>query len=115
MNYLTLPDATELLKQIQSGERSAEGVVSEYLQRLETQHPRINAAVQVFRDQGPDEARSPRPCPLSGLPISVKETFGLAGGNSHGWLFADAPHPSQARRHDCAPPSRGGSNYYSPQ
>lgn len=79
MNYLTLPDATELLKQIQSGERSAEGVVSEYLQRLETQHPRINAAVQVFRDQALTEARSPRPGPLSGLPISVKETFGLAG------------------------------------
>lgn len=79
MNYLTLPDATELLKQIQSGERSAEGVVSEYLQRLETQHPRINAAVKIFRDAALAEARDPRPGPLSGLPISVKETFGLAG------------------------------------
>ncbi|MCL4869037.1 MAG: amidase [Anaerolineae bacterium] len=79
MNYLTLPDATTLLKQIQSGERSAEGVVSEYIQRLETQHPRINAAVKIFREEALAEARSPRPGPLSGLPISVKETFGLAG------------------------------------
>lgn len=79
MNYLTLPDATELLKQLQSGERSAEGVVNEYLQRLETQHPRINAAVQVFAEKALAEAQNPRPGPLSGLPISVKETFGLAG------------------------------------
>ncbi|MBK9051233.1 MAG: amidase [Chloroflexi bacterium] len=79
MNYLTLPDATELLKQIQSGERSAEGVVSEYLQRLETQHPRINAAVHIFREEALAQARTPQSGPLSGLPISVKETFGLAG------------------------------------
>lgn len=79
MTYLTLPDATELLKQLQSGERSAEGVVHEYLQRLETQHPRINAAVQVFAEKALAEAQNPRPGPLSGLPISVKETFGLAG------------------------------------
>lgn len=74
-----LPDATETLRQLQMGETDAETVVLSYLDRLEASQPQLNAATQIFREQALAEARRPRPGPLSGLPISVKETLGLAG------------------------------------
>lgn len=75
----SLPDATELLRQMRAGERSAESVVAEHLDRIERTQPSLNAAAAVLRDEALAEARAPRPGPLSGLPISVKETFGIAG------------------------------------
>lgn len=74
-----LPDATELRRQIGAGETTPLRIVSEYFTRLEQNHHRINAATQLFHDRALREARSPRPGPLSGIPISVKETFGLDG------------------------------------
>jgi Asp-tRNA(Asn)/Glu-tRNA(Gln) amidotransferase A subunit family amidase len=79
MPKLDLPDATALRQQMENGERTAESVVTEYLDRLEANHTRLNAAVKVFREQALAEARRPRPGPLSGIPISVKETVGIAG------------------------------------
>ncbi len=73
------PDASELLRQMQGGERTAVSIVEEHLQRLEANHARLNAAVHVFKDEALAEAKNPRPGPLSGLPISVKETIALAG------------------------------------
>ncbi|MBK8902192.1 MAG: hypothetical protein IPM53_13485 [Anaerolineaceae bacterium] len=72
-------DATELLRQMASGERTSAAIVAEYLERLEANHLRLNAAVHVFKDEALAEAKNPRPGPLSGLPISVKETLALAG------------------------------------
>ncbi|MCB8937908.1 MAG: amidase [Ardenticatenaceae bacterium] len=73
------PDATELLAQMQSGERTAVSIVTEHLERLEANHARLNAAVHVFKDAALAEAKNPRPGPLSGLPISIKETIGIGG------------------------------------
>ena len=74
-----LPDATELLRQIRSCERSSEEIVREHLDRIGEDHPRLNAAVQLFREEALAQARKPNPGPLSGLPITLKETFGIAG------------------------------------
>ncbi|WP_420644792.1 amidase [Candidatus Leptofilum sp.] len=79
MNKPIWPDATELLRQMQSGECTAVSIVTEHIDRLEANHARLNAAVHVFKDEALAEAHNPRPGPLSGLPISVKETIGLAG------------------------------------
>jgi Asp-tRNA(Asn)/Glu-tRNA(Gln) amidotransferase A subunit family amidase len=79
MPKLDLPDATALRQQMENGERTAESVVAEYLDRLEANHTRLNAAVKVFREEALAEARRPRPGPLSGIPISVKETVSIAG------------------------------------
>ncbi len=73
------PDATELLRQMKSGERSSEAIVREHLDRLDAEQPRLNGATQIFREQALAEARKPRPGPLSGLPITLKETYGIAG------------------------------------
>ena len=76
---LPLPDGTELLQQMQRGEYTAEQIVKEYLDRLGRNHPQLNAAVKVFREQALEEAENPRPGALSGLPVSIKETFGIRG------------------------------------
>ncbi len=73
------PDATELLRQLRGGERSPVEVVREQLDRLESIQPKLNAATQIFRERALEEAQAPRPGPLSGLPVTVKETYGLAG------------------------------------
>lgn len=73
------PDATALLASIREGQVTAEQVVSEHLERLEASHGILNAATRVFRSEALSEARHPRPGPLSGLPVSIKETFGIAG------------------------------------
>lgn len=73
------PDATELLEQMQRGERTAVSIVTEHIERLEANQARLNAAVHVFKDAALAEAKNPRPGPLSGLPISIKETIGIAG------------------------------------
>ena len=76
---LNLPDATDLLKQMKNGERTAVSVVEEHVERLEANHLRLNAAVHVFKEAALAEAQNPRPGPLSGLPISIKETIAVGG------------------------------------
>lgn len=61
------------------GEMSCSEVVAEHLELLEACQPRLNAATEILRDEALAQSRTPRPGPLSGLPVSVKETFALAG------------------------------------
>jgi len=72
-------DATGLLHSMRQGKVTALEVVSTHLDRLQLADDLLNAAVCVFRDEATQEARNPRPGPLSGLPVSIKETFGLRG------------------------------------
>ncbi|MGB5591592.1 MAG: amidase [Gammaproteobacteria bacterium] len=74
-----LPDATSILQTIARGEQTAEQVVERHLARLHQWQPRINAATTVFDQEAIAQARNPRPGPLCGLPVSIKETVGLAG------------------------------------
>ncbi|MEJ2515907.1 MAG: amidase, partial [Gammaproteobacteria bacterium] len=75
----TLPDATELLRRLRAGEVSAAALVEEHLARLAGTHDRINAATEVLADEAREQAAAPRPGPLSGLPVSVKEVFAMRG------------------------------------
>ena len=73
------PDATALVEQISSGQRSAAEVMQWHLDRLDTVNPALNAATEVLRDEALAQAENPQSGPLSGLPITLKETYGLAG------------------------------------
>jgi Asp-tRNA(Asn)/Glu-tRNA(Gln) amidotransferase A subunit family amidase len=73
------PDATAQLAELREGRCEPSALIERSLQRLRTVQPTINAAVELLADEARSEAISPRPGPLSGLPVSVKETFGLAG------------------------------------
>ncbi|MGB5621188.1 MAG: amidase family protein, partial [Gammaproteobacteria bacterium] len=74
-----LPDATSMLESMVTGRCSALELVGEHLQRLKRLDPLLNAATSMFEEQALAAAAAPRPGPLSGLPISVKETFALSG------------------------------------
>ncbi len=74
-----MPDASALLEKIQSGERTSRQVVEAHLDRLAGVNPALNAATQVFAGQALAAAESPVAGPLSGLPITLKETYALAG------------------------------------
>lgn len=50
-----------------------------HLDRLDTVNPALNAATEMLRDEALAQAEEPLAGPLSGLPITLKETYGLAG------------------------------------
>lgn len=78
MTPFDFPDASELLRQMQTGEQTAVDIVRTHLDRLEADHLRINAASKIYRQEALAQAENPINGPLSGLPISIKETFGIA-------------------------------------
>ena len=77
--------ATETLNTISKGERSAEDVMRDVLQRIDASDPTIRAfcdlqaerAMDIAKahDRVPDDQRGP----LHGLPITIKEVFDVAG------------------------------------
>lgn len=84
---LKTPLLTDLAKAIASGERSAAGVLQEYLSRAKAANEKT-IAVAVWREEealreaetADATVRSGRPLgPLHGVPMSIKECFDLAG------------------------------------
>jgi Asp-tRNA(Asn)/Glu-tRNA(Gln) amidotransferase A subunit family amidase len=78
------PDAVALLASLREGALTAEQLVRQHLQRLDTIQPHLNAATAILGEAALASARQldlqgDRSLPLFGLPFSVKETFGLAG------------------------------------
>ncbi len=74
-----LPDAVATREGLRASLCQPADVVAEYLDRLDAQHDTLNAAARILRVSALDTARQPHSGPLAGLPISVKETFGIAG------------------------------------
>jgi Asp-tRNA(Asn)/Glu-tRNA(Gln) amidotransferase A subunit family amidase len=93
---LSLPDAVGLLHGLRTARWTAEDVVGQHLARLNSSHARLNAAVGNFEEEAMAQARSPRPGPLSGLPVSIKETFAMAGHAVTAGSLRMAPIASQA-------------------
>ncbi|NDW14015.1 hypothetical protein GTQ48_00520 [Alteromonas genovensis] len=82
MTDLTLhnqPDATAMHAQMRTGECTSKQLVKASLGRLRFVNPILNAATQVFAEQALAAAENPVSGPLSGLPITLKETYALAG------------------------------------
>jgi fatty acid amide hydrolase len=79
--------ATEIAQKIAAGELSASEVVEAHIQRIEEVNPRLNAVIIPLFDQAraqakaADEARSRGETlgPLHGVPITIKESFDVAG------------------------------------
>lgn len=89
-------DASELLRQMREGERSSLEIVREHLDRVEAEQPRLNAATEILRDEALAQAANPVSGPLSGLPITLKETYGLAGHAITGGSARMPPVPVDA-------------------
>ncbi len=58
---------------------SATELVDAHLARIEQVQPKINAFVSVFAEQARQEARAPKPGPLSGIPLTIKDSFDIEG------------------------------------
>lgn len=84
-------DAVELRDLIRFGEVSPVEVVRAHLERIESINDRVNAFVTLRADEALAEARRPRPGPLSGVPVTVKDSFDTAGIRTTrgSLLFAD--------------------------
>ncbi|PEN14314.1 hypothetical protein CRI94_04555 [Longibacter salinarum] len=75
------PDATDLAEAIRSGARSGESVVELHVERIERFDDTLNAAVDVLGESAwaKAEGQAASGGPLAGVPISIKETYGLKG------------------------------------
>ena len=73
------PDATELARRVREGALTPREAVETHLGRIEASQGTLNAATMIFRERALAEADAPRPGPLSGVPVTVKQTFGMAG------------------------------------
>ncbi|MGV8873754.1 MAG: amidase [Rhodococcus sp. (in: high G+C Gram-positive bacteria)] len=79
MTSLTDLDATAIADGIRTGRFSAADVVEAHLDRIDAVDAPINSFVTVRREQALAEAHDPQPGPLSGVPVTVKDSFDTAG------------------------------------
>ncbi|MCG2586868.1 amidase [Massilia sp. TS11] len=79
---MTTPvDASAILEQLRSGALSPSALMAQQLDRLRAAQARLNACTAIFDEDALRQAAEPHSGPLAGLPVSVKETFGLAGAS----------------------------------
>jgi len=81
---LSFQSATSLVSRLRAGEMSARELLDHYIARVERLDPRINAVVVRDFDRARDRARAldaggDRSAPLFGVPMTVKESFDVAG------------------------------------
>ena len=61
------------------GETSAAELVEAHLAEIERTNPRVNAFIEIYADEARQRAREPLEGPLAGVPVTVKDSFDLAG------------------------------------
>jgi len=64
---------------VHEGEVSARELVELSLARIERLDPQLNAFAAVYAEQALAQADAPRPGPLSGVPVAVKDEVDIAG------------------------------------
>ncbi len=64
---------------VASGEASPRELVDAHLAEIDRANPLINAFVQVFRDEALAAAASVPAGPLHGVPVTIKDSFDIAG------------------------------------
>lgn len=60
-------------------EISSRDLVEAHLARIEAVNPRVNAFLDIYDDEARRAALHPAPGPLSGVPVTIKDSFDLAG------------------------------------
>ena len=64
---------------VREGEVSARELVELSLARIERFDPQLNAFAAVYAEQALAQAAAPRPGPLSGVPVAIKDEMDIAG------------------------------------
>src|SRR3954451_22092143 len=82
---------------VRDGEVSARELVQLSLDRIARLDPQLNAFAAVYAEEALREADAPRPGPLSGVPIAVKDELDLEGRvTSRGTGVFTEPAPRDA-------------------
>lgn len=76
LNRLSLREQRDL---VASRGASARELLDAHFREIDRANPAVNAFVRLFEEQARAEASSPRPGVLSGVPVSVKDSFDVAG------------------------------------
>jgi Asp-tRNA(Asn)/Glu-tRNA(Gln) amidotransferase A subunit family amidase len=76
LNRLSL---TAMIAGLRERRFSSLELVDAHLAEIERSNPQVNAFVAVYADQARAEARQPKPGALSGIPVTVKDSFDVAG------------------------------------
>jgi Asp-tRNA(Asn)/Glu-tRNA(Gln) amidotransferase A subunit family amidase len=76
LNRLSLREQRDL---IANGGASPIELVDAHLAEIDKANSVVNAFVRVFAEEARAEAQSPKSGPLSGVPISIKDSFDVAG------------------------------------
>ena len=79
MQDVAFLSATEQARLIAAGELSSVELVETYLRRIESLDGSLNSFVTVRAEEALAEAREPRPGPLGGVPIPIKDLTATAG------------------------------------
>ena len=82
---------------------SSEELVRAHLDQIERAQPKINAFISVFDEEAAKESKSPRPGPLSGIPVTIKDSFDIAG---HPTLCGSNFRKGHKATHDATPVAR---------
>lgn len=64
---------------LQRGETTAAELVEAHLEEIEKTNPRVNAFVEIYAEQARARARERLEGPLAGIPVTVKDSFDVAG------------------------------------
>jgi Asp-tRNA(Asn)/Glu-tRNA(Gln) amidotransferase A subunit family amidase len=72
-------DATSTLEDLRAGKVTAAELVARSITAIEKEHPRLNAATEILKSEAEAQLRSLPQGALTGLPISIKECYAIAG------------------------------------
>ena len=85
---------------LQQGRLSAVELVEAHLDHIHRANPAINAFTELYATEALAQARHPRPGSLSGIPVTVKDSFDYAGRVT--WCGSLLRRAEEARRHSTA-------------
>src|SRR4051812_41938976 len=72
-------DAFTTLENLKAGKTSAQQLVHDAIDRIETTHQQLNAAAEILKADADTQLQHLPDGPLKGLPISIKECYAMAG------------------------------------
>jgi len=76
LNRLTLREMRDALRR---GEFTAAELLEAHLGEIAEENPRINAFIEIYADEARAQASTPLAGPLAGIPVTVKDSFDIAG------------------------------------
>src|SRR5437763_12099806 len=69
----------EMVEHVRTRKLSPLELVDAHLKQIERHNPKLNAFVRVMADEARAAAQSPLPGPLHGIPVTIKDSFDMAG------------------------------------